>query len=1488
MKKPTKILFLLLFLLAFTSMASLSFAAGENQILHYEMNNIDGTTVPDTTGNFDADWINPENSQWINGGNVGAINFEGGSTSSYIEMPEGVLDDLESVSVSAIVNWKGNQSAEWLYALGQDSDKYTFFTPRNGAGVARLGLGITSWRNEANATSSSDALTSGDWKLVTTVIDGEEETLTLYIDGVEKATGSTNGYTLEEINNTNGRSGFIGRSFYSGDPYFGGMIADFQVHNGALSTSEIAALIEASESKIENLDGLTLNSVLSQLDYTDFINQNGSKDEITTDLSLPSTGSYSTTITWESLNQEVITNKGQVNRPSYEEGSQEVVLIATVSDGNTSVSKEFEVTVLRELSDSEVIIYDMEELMVHNIDNVLGNLTLPTTGEYGSTISWESEDSSIITSTGEVIRPSYGDGNTSVKLTATLSRNDETIIKKFTAEVKELPLEEDFEGYLFTYMPGEGFPNGEQIYFGLSEGNNPLNWNALNNGEAVISSVLGDEGVRDAHIIRSPEGDKFYMIATDLRIRNNTSWGQSVRNGSRSIMVWESTDLIHWSEQRMVEVAPPEAGNTWAPESFYDETTGEYIVFWASSLYENEEQRANGNSYHRMMYAKTRDFHTFTEPEVYMDFGYSIIDTTMIEHDGGIHRITKGGYSSDTRPVNDFVFQEVGDSVLDPDFEFIKEGIGIGDIDRGEGPAIFKSNTEEKWYLLIDEYGGRGYILFETTDLISGDWKLSEDVNLPNRARHGTVLPITQEEHQRLQEYTPGVKEPSPLDPIEPSEKPILKYNFEETSTDNSIQDGSGNDYTGTLHGNAAYVTDEEKDSQVLYLDGTNNTFAAFPTGFFDGKDTVTISMDIKAETVSGNFFTFAIGSNNQRYMFLRTRDTAIRNAITVDGWQNEEVVSANTASIENDWINVNLVITPTSMAMYKDGILVDENNNVTTSISDLGTDLLGYLGRSFYTGDAFFRGSFDNVEVFNRALSKEEIQERELSSTGIANFEIPEQRGQTEIDSNASTIKVAFKGRNVDVTNLTPSISVLSNSTVTPASGEAQDFTDPVIYTVTDEDDNTQEWTVSVEVYPSATLPGLYADPQIHVSGDTFYMYPTTDGFESWSGTQFKAFSSKDLLNWEDHGVIIDLATDDVEWATGNAWAPGFAERDGYYYHYFSANQQIGVSKSSSPTGGFEDALDEPLIPRGQYAGQAIDPYVFTDDDGESYFYWGNGALWGAKLNEDMISLAEEPVNMTPENFREGVVVFKREGTYYLMWSENDTRDENYQVAYATGPSPMGPWTKNEVILSKDTEKGILGTGHHSILQMPNSDDFYIVYHRFAIPDGNGTNRETMIDKMEFNEDGTIKRVVPTLEGITEPVYLIPDDSSETTTEELQSLLDTAKSYTNEGKYTEESFATLESGIAAAEETLENEKATQEDIDAAVTALQAAIDQLEEATEPDPDTTSPGNKGKGSDNGKGKGLDKEKGEGKQNGIGKGLDKEKDEGKQNGIGNGLD
>jgi len=293
--------------------------------------------------------------------------------------------------------------------------------------------------------------------------------------------------------------------------------------------------------------------------------------------------------------------------------------------------------------------------------------------------------------------------------------------------------------------------------------------------------------------------------------------------------------------------------------------------------------------------------------------------------------------------------------------------------------------------------------------------------------------------------------------------------------------------------------------------------------------------------------------------------------------------------------------------------------------------------------------------------------------------------------------------------------------------------------------------------------LDGFYADPDVLYSNKTkkYYIYPTSDGFDGWGGYYFKTFSSPDLSNWTDEGVILDLKKE-VSWADRNAWAPTIAEKkmkgDYKYYYYFTAAQKIGVAVADLPTGPFKDS-GKPLVnfkPEGVKGGQEIDPAVFNDPKtGKSYLYWGNGYLAVGELNKDMVSLKKNTIKViqTDKTFREGCYVFYRKGTYYFLWSEDDTRSENYRVRYGTSKSATGPISiqENNLVLQKDPSQGIYGTGHNSVLQIPGKDEWYIVYHRFNYPDGihmgdaAGFNREVCIDRMYFDEKGNIVPVKPT-----------------------------------------------------------------------------------------------------------------------------------------------
>ncbi len=297
--------------------------------------------------------------------------------------------------------------------------------------------------------------------------------------------------------------------------------------------------------------------------------------------------------------------------------------------------------------------------------------------------------------------------------------------------------------------------------------------------------------------------------------------------------------------------------------------------------------------------------------------------------------------------------------------------------------------------------------------------------------------------------------------------------------------------------------------------------------------------------------------------------------------------------------------------------------------------------------------------------------------------------------------------------------------------------------------------------------LEGYYADPEILYSNKTkkYYIYPTSDGFNDWSGYYFKTFSSDNLVDWKDEGIILDLKKD-VSWGNRNAWAPCIVEKKikgkYKYFYYFTAAQKIGVAVSDHPTGPFKDSGKAIVAerPQGIKDGQEIDPDVFTDPKtGKSYLYWGNMYMAVAELNPDMVSLKEGSTKIIEVNksFREGTYVIYRNGKYYFFWSEDDTRSPNYKVRYGISDSPLGPLEipQNNIVIQGIPKQGIYATGHNSVLQIPGKDEWYIVYHRFSYPTGikmgraGGFHREVCIDKLEFNPGGSIKEVVPTHTGI-------------------------------------------------------------------------------------------------------------------------------------------
>jgi hypothetical protein len=301
-----------------------------------------------------------------------------------------------------------------------------------------------------------------------------------------------------------------------------------------------------------------------------------------------------------------------------------------------------------------------------------------------------------------------------------------------------------FGGYLFVTFKNGQDPMAEQIYFNLSR--DGRHWTTLNDGNPVLVSNVGEKGVRDSCLIRARDG-KFYLIATDLSWARDRSVSRATHAGSRSIVIWDSNDLVHWSEPRLVQVAPPDAGCVWAPEAIYDPETNDYLVFWASTT-----KRDNFAKF-RIWAAHTSDFKTFGAPFIYIDKPATIIDATITYDGRNYYRFIKDekvkAVTMETSPKLTGPWTEV------PNFSLSK-------LFGHEGPECYllepaSIGKPATWCLILDYYAkGLGYQPFVTHDLASGQFTPGEGFTFPYPFRHGSVLPVTTVEYQRLESAYPN------------------------------------------------------------------------------------------------------------------------------------------------------------------------------------------------------------------------------------------------------------------------------------------------------------------------------------------------------------------------------------------------------------------------------------------------------------------------------------------------------------------------------------------------------------------------------------------------------------------------------------------------------------------------------------------------------------------------------------------------------------
>ena len=303
--------------------------------------------------------------------------------------------------------------------------------------------------------------------------------------------------------------------------------------------------------------------------------------------------------------------------------------------------------------------------------------------------------------------------------------------------------------YLFVHFRETTTPDGEQVYFSLSR--DAFTWESLNNGQPVLWAYYGDHGVRDMTVVRDEERGQIHIFATDLSLsygmrgKYNHSWKNITEHGSKNLAHWVSKDLVHWSEEEMISVCDNTFGCVWAPDVLRDKNRGEYLLHWSSS------RKEEGKSSMAIWFSRTRDFATWTKPELlYSKEDAGVIDSAMYEEDGKTYLFVK----SDTNPER--VIMLSADRPTGP-FSRVKAfDRAMQDVAEGNYEAPTAVRLEDgRWCLFLDYFGvsgaGQGYVPFVASSLEKADFVRSDQAFFfPFGFKHGTILPISEEEYKRM------------------------------------------------------------------------------------------------------------------------------------------------------------------------------------------------------------------------------------------------------------------------------------------------------------------------------------------------------------------------------------------------------------------------------------------------------------------------------------------------------------------------------------------------------------------------------------------------------------------------------------------------------------------------------------------------------------------------------------------------------------------
>ena len=913
-----------------------------------------------------------------------------------------------------------------------------------------------------------------------------------------------------------------------------------------------------------------------------------------------------------------------------------------------------------------------------------------------------------------------------------------------------------FAGYLFAYFEGTGdAKQQEHLRFAVSK--DARDWYALNGNRPVVGSdtISTSGGIRDPHILRGADGC-YYIVATDMNTAAN-GW-----TDNPGIVMMKSTDLVNWTHAKIVLKEAyknfADAYWVWAPQTIYDRKAKKYMIYF--TLQRTGDGRKSIITYYA--YAN-RDFTGFeSEPKVLFSAKYGSIDNDIIERNGVYHLFYKGNIkNAEGKELQNGIQQATSKNLKGPwkeDFKFVD---AYADKKTGvEGSGVFPLNDGSGYVLMYDLFGSGRYEYQTSADLKTFTQK-PQSFRKDFFPRHGTVIPVTADELERLQQRWGYVL---------------------------------GHEYTAS--GNPLFTHEHTADPAALVRNdtlwlftgvdepGKHGSYAMRKWAVFSTTDlrhwteypTPLRISDFKWAKSNQAYAGHVVERNGKFYWYVSTNwcgiGVAVADKITGpyhDALGKPLLTNEDCFASKHSWACIDPAVfidddgTPYIIWGNKQCYIAKLKDSMTEIVPgtirqiDLGTDypfteapwVHKYNGKYYLT---YASGWPEKI-----AYAMADRIDGTWQPKGII----------SEMAGNSNTTHPA-------IVNLRDQWLFVSHNGALP---DGDSFRRSVIIeNMAYRPDGTIKpiapTTNGVCGKGNPILNGYHADPEILYSNKTqrYYIYSTTDGKPGWGGWKYYAYSSADLKEWQCEGVVLDAKNGQIPWANGNLWAPAAEEvktKNGYkYFLYYSAQpkeggrKKIGVAVADAPTGPFVD-LGHPLIGKETegFRGQLIDVDVFTDPvTKKPYLYWGNSMMAGAELNADMTSIKEETITlMTPQGgtlrdyaYREAPYVFYRNGIYYFMWSVDDTGSPNYHVAYGTATSPLGPIkvADKPVVLQQDPQHEIYGTAHNAVVQVPGTDEWYIVYHRINkdwLRHQPGVHRETCIDRLYFNEDRTIRPVVPT-----------------------------------------------------------------------------------------------------------------------------------------------